>query len=180
MKSDWNFIGTGGYAIILDSPSGSGTKAIQIMSTQRLIFNDNINIGNVEVVYWAKHNSSVTALYGELWARLQNPGSVDDGYVIRTYGANPYVYIYRAEGGSLTLLASTLCPLSLHVWRKLRVRVKGFVIEFSQWDGSAWVVVLTVTDITAKWPSGAIGIGTYRASGAFFTCFDDVGIGEET
>jgi hypothetical protein len=169
-KANWDILGAGSYAMVSDTPSGSGL-AIRLDGDLTFLYNGKTNITAAEVVWWQKLYPSGS---NRVFIRNQGLADVNNCYAVVTNSAGNVIALYKRVAGTWTLLASTSGG-TLITWTKFRIRVKAWDFLVERWSGSAWVFALAYNDGAHTFANGVSGFG-YAAGNNYF---DDVLIGEE-
>ena len=185
-QSDWNFIGTGSWNIIEASPSGVGSYAIRFFAKMHMLWNGNANIGNTEIVCWARANYVGGDRRGFITfiLRSQSLVDLDNAYLVQIIPLSSTVIRVQAGfwlDGVWTLLGYQDVSLAIKEWRKYRVRIKNYTIQVEYYDGADWILLFLTDDQGNHFVSGAAGVGGRGPESDYsWTDFDDIEIGEET
>jgi len=185
-QTDWNFIGTGSWAIIEASPSGAGNYAMRLIANMHMLWNGNSNIGNTEIVAWARANYVDSSRRGYICfiLRSQSLTDLDNAYLVQIVPLSADVVRVQAGywvNGEWTLLAYEDISLTIKDWRQYRVRIKDYTIQIEYYDGANWVLLFMVNDPDGNFASGAAGIACRGPESNYsWADFDEVQIGEET
>jgi hypothetical protein len=171
-KANWNIVGTGSYGLSIDTPSGTG-KSLQIVPVLYLLYNGKTNITNAEMVWWGKLKS--TAVNAVL---LRNQGLLNTNNCYLLICNVNTATLYRRVAGALTAMTTVAISFS-NVWKKFRMRVKGYDFTLELWDGASWNLIMSATDTLSQFANGVSGIGGFYVSGDYIALFDDVEVGEE-